>query len=584
MAFYRCDRGLGFDTSNSTGESSDVLYDKRYDKSLTGTLNRDNIYKGYTTHLSYDCTISPTYLEAPINLYDENLIPQNIRENIEIYDIIGINHFYNPRVVKGKTFTTNNQFYLNRSAALYSKCIYHRNGFSWYANDNPFIPYKTLFINDTNYIDEFEKLIRKTSIYTYYIDINNKIKNGEFDPRIEVVPSANKNDPESYIRNKYDVTEAFDYDNYDIEWRSDRYQCVRSLNVSMEMVTLFSNTYAIISFSYLQYPQVSRIRFYNGDSYLILYNIYPQHYYGNIYNIQVIINFADDKITPIPYYGNINIIKHDQQKNTILIAIKSGAYYNNAAKSFIKIDLISGNIIVQLQDEVTNDFKLLGDYLVISKVSSSSYMNHKVQISKFNENLENVETFIINVNHTFKKYSSNYSSGEVKNTTYAINPVEIIDGYELTVVQELSTSGTIYSHKQNLCDMYETRIFSTNSNDYLRVGARYTSSDPISSYYYMNLIRELGAIFNINKQNLRIMYGYYNCRVIICELSSIVPRNNNYAYMYNIDGSLLSAPSYTTMDQYLLYINILYFLNNYNEINITNIDNTNSNYTDYYFN
>ena len=38
MAFYRCDRGLGFDTSNSTGTENDVLYSKKF--------NNGNYYSG----------------------------------------------------------------------------------------------------------------------------------------------------------------------------------------------------------------------------------------------------------------------------------------------------------------------------------------------------------------------------------------------------------------------------------------------------------------------------------------------------------------------------------------------------------
>ena len=89
MAFYRCDRGLGFDVSNSTGTENDVLYSKKFNngKRLSGSI-KSGIYSLHNIDVSdFDmflklqvlCNISTITNYSSINLSSNRYLSGSIR-------------------------------------------------------------------------------------------------------------------------------------------------------------------------------------------------------------------------------------------------------------------------------------------------------------------------------------------------------------------------------------------------------------------------------------------------------------------------------------------------------------------------
>ena len=101
MAFYRCDRGLGFDISNSTGESSDVLYSKTFNNGESRKGNIETLNSFYSVwfntinhmndyYLSYDERgYRPSMLTKDITIPTTKDIKNYISEKVEIYGIRG---------------------------------------------------------------------------------------------------------------------------------------------------------------------------------------------------------------------------------------------------------------------------------------------------------------------------------------------------------------------------------------------------------------------------------------------------------------------------------------------------------------
>ena len=99
MAFYRCDRGLGFDTSNSTGDSNNVLYNKRFNVGERGNISSWNAEPIYLSEFHNVETNGKYFLND--NYQFSNIDEKYVNANAKIFNI-GSTLFYVPAITIAK--------------------------------------------------------------------------------------------------------------------------------------------------------------------------------------------------------------------------------------------------------------------------------------------------------------------------------------------------------------------------------------------------------------------------------------------------------------------------------------------------
>ena len=595
MAFYRCDRGLGFDTSNSTGNSSDVLYSKKFNRDV-GDVQL-NEYK-FPSRISYSL-LSNNSFRINSNIYFVNNLsidgvkPSDIKLGINLYNINGTTKMACANYKETTPFQ-----YISDYIPYYksSCCISPSIGYNNYICGN-----NTIYQinNDDNHIIKKFNLteIRNQINFLYHRYRSQKIESfvsSRYVPEILIYDYIHKTDDQiktfykNYFKSNGNIN--IDPDDYIINYFNNFYhqeiyssdigiysECENYLmcyflgnEIGSEMIDsiVFKNIDngkydAVYDYTpagrYTRHLVYFLIKIENDEIYL-----YSQTLFSNEeFRYKSLLKIDNNHI-----YHTINnrssMIVCERNSKTFEIIAKYSGFYDNTyycniieqdnyfyyvkyAKLY-KLDLDLNLISSELFDNVAT---LYGDDHISKNLYATrlSYSKNHINIYGFTNGFGSKSTTFNGISGT-TKYLHN-------DETYIDIPIQ-------------TNLNTLTLANPNLL-----RVYVTGSIHMLEDVAWLETDDCIFMFYNKSEA-PLYTVFNTD-----FTYGYTLdlSQYAFYDILSLNLKNNVLYISYR--DSNRNRLNISRID---LYINILYFLNNYNEINITNIDSSNSNYTDYYFN
>ena len=624
MAFYRCDRGLGYDTSNSTGTQNDVLVSRKNltdncwfygDKSIERQMGRvKNVYTkfinvgSFNSDIVSDTLILNSIYYSDYSISDTNLIPSNISYEVDIFGVRGSTHLVNPRISLRKKIPTS---LLTKGGTFWGLSGHSRTN-AVYANNSNYLTFfdkNTIFPQreidlDTYHNSEFEKkLFRSCDMLRnhYYTLLSQMYDCKPIDYRTLLVPWEHMRDPEAYIRDKYSDTidESFDYNNYLIKLYTPE---IHALSGAIEVVTMLSETIGIFNIQYNTALDFDNISFYRADGECILtlrkdYNASINYTSANFivkfdqnYDISSLVEFPADKYIIINY-DNPYLWVLDKSGNLII-------YYNIESCTTISTTPIDPNIH-------NNDFKIIDNsYILISNYTMNSRDSF---VYKYTKTLEKVSEWAF---HNGRNSHSDAPSINTNSISYTMEPTELSEntcrvetGY-YTGFSSSSSSVDFYLNWKMMGPITHENIVTNNESSGTLVGRStlnienrvygagvsrnkyYLYYTKYSNFFEMVSTNNLRLAIDSNAIYIKIRDRYYACNNPSTSGTRFEYYTNyfdNMLYIWkNVAHSGYSEENDVTI--YDIYLNILYLLNNYNEINITNIDSSNESYTDYYFN
>ncbi len=696
MAFYRCDRGLGFDTSNSTGNSSDVLYPIKYNEYSTGQI-RNIILTTLQSNFAFESTFC-------YNCYNKNDFnfkldcnETDIRKDVSIYDIVGSRKFV-PRV-NFKEFRSSKYSEIfngiNDTCDIISD-IYEDSIFIFIALNTTIILVITdmnlniisrekfdisnLFINliSENYKNEIDniwseikKYIKNPISYAF-----NDCDDAEVPTLIESLFKIKKSDCSYFkylpIIDKFDIdlndkfSDSFIHsDLVDMRIGTGQNEIIDNL-IFIDDKIIFKGFIYVILRTEDDIPIKLEYKFKNADqTYLntsIKYSRRSSSIISYTYILDVLyeydiiskkitikkhnrLNPNTDSINDIyamePYITQYQTLRSYDPNRFSKYVNSTGKYiqssqlyyfYSPDKCQLIQYDIASCSIISTTKDDkVSNptydsfyyDTKSNIIYIV------DTYYDSSIQVSRFTNNLDKISSFSVSMNGieldspflkindpnlTNTAYRKIYLRNASTNNTaksYGIfvendiinffvtidrvcqNPIKIVgnschianlriscDTGNLIDIQSPNTQQFNSNFKNVQClKTLNTEIMSTNDiiDHIFRVSVYRISNEYVGRLHY-----RLGKMSDTYKLNIDYIFtGVYNtiCHIII--------RNNGLYFTLLIKNQYSNLTDYENINSYNVIINpsTLYLLNDYDtNYNGYNIDSSNSNYTDYYFN
>ena len=575
MAFYRCDRGLGFDTSNSTGDSKDVLQNK-YTKDA-GMINR--LVMGYYKNGNYgDIKVGLVrdYLPFKIGDYTYSLSKINsssaVRKNLLAIGTEIASHINEQR--RGITnYVTANDLIIDRITTDDSKYIRSGKNIYGISGTANLIPQEFY-----NTISGGNRTIMKGSAteYQMYIDSNLSIYFFRYDdlniPRkickVDVgnVYSLDR----KYIniisgKNQYIISSKYEYTN---KIYPDRVNWYKIKNANFITIMFRANNKTIIAcLDYsLNQIDINHTLEFDGqfncscyDDYIILWQTKEF--------IKIIVN---DKMSL-----HSHSIISDNTINTL--------FYPRIVPEF---NIILYNVDFKSSDTTAMKiYSLSGEFICeIDKPELKNYGSINTTMNS---------TRIVSENELDTIIWSYYSYAEDKMPLYVrkirLNIVEYT--WDILFLQDFSLSPSqfgypLYIANKNINFKYEN--YDKQSKPHSVSSVPYTEFNSTSNYISNESNRYLNSYYNTYQISRWKTYDGYHTAMRFVKIDSGI---SYYFTIYSIDQYCTynfkndTELIWTRSDRrYIFYLNILYLLNNYNEINITNIDNSNQSYTDYYFN
>ena len=573
MAFYRCDRGLGFDTSNSTGNSSDVLYlnsieqlifTKYYNTSTnvqTGAIKEVRLGSSDLS-LTQPAYISEAkFLRNDIILTKQNdFINKNISKEISIYGVTGSRNLYHPSA--HFSFIHKNFFRYNSSgwsvslpntAYLYLYQISERELVKYDSNINIVKRLKFPLI-----IYNLHKLMP----YLYGRYTQKYLDN----PRLIISDndSATDDDVKAYIRSRYSVSTKFDYNIYSVIWNP---ITDVNLSISYKIHYQLSEEYAVIEISglYLEYL-IDRIIFNDGTTCYSRYRSIKQPTILTYALIQI----CDSEIKIInvsnKYY------RYNRYKNSVQNC------YPNVYSSLNNIILNQDNKFYNININADPISEISLNYIKFLKVYNDKLyiMPSTLIINEYNINsLELISTYNVSFD-----YDPIYISNSYISDIYDL----FIDDYIYTIF-----ASCYVNYKRADHDLY-TYVYLYNRN-YIVISNR---SERFSSTRLPNNINTLNnyAVSGISRigNNIYIQYRNDILKIIYCnhkqfQLSVVLAQTYNRDYLIYIINNCISLIFLTGVYRLDLPLTSIYLLNDYDtSYSGYSIDTSNESYTDYYFN